>query len=84
MTADDRQILSDTCQLVKQLVECILAQDQAWRSLSQALQKHHFHDLDAEYREAQKDLIYESGSTPAIHKLQTQIDGIIQRLNQPS
>lgn len=83
MTNQDRQILTDNCEVLKEIVQCQLEQDQAWRFLAKALQEH-FPNLQTEYQEARrKDSMFATVSTVAIGKLQERIDGIVERLKQP-
>ena len=81
MTSEDRQVLIANCEVVKQLVDCQLDVNKAYRALFQALEGH-FPDLRKEVDEARKDTIFATDSSAAIHKLQQQIEGIIERLKR--
>jgi hypothetical protein len=82
MDNEDRQILIDNCEVMKQLLQCQLDQDRAWRTLSEVLEKH-IPTLASDYKKARKDALLESASTTAIRKLQSQIDEITERLKRP-
>jgi hypothetical protein len=82
MTNEDRQVLIANCEVLKQVVECQLQQDEAWRFLALALQNH-FPNLKAEYQAArQKDSLFATGSNVALGKLTDKIEEIIEHLKR--
>jgi|HubBroStandDraft_6_1064221.scaffolds.fasta_scaffold718253_1 hypothetical protein len=82
MTNEDRQILIANCEVLRQLAQCQMDVNKAYRSLFLALEKH-FPNLRKQVDEARKETLFATESTIAIGKLTQQIDVIVERLRRP-